>query len=430
MLKKILIPIVSLIIFSSCEWQKEAMPRYINVPKSTSNLQAIYVIDTNVTLSSACWQQINYKTISLEDITTGKLPQGDGLLNMSGMIKGILTFGSSANMTLKAAYNDDYIFILATWNVKQAYTQPQAWYFNGPSDPLQLASDSSGGWTRQNNADNLFLYFTIDSSTNTKDVWQWNVALSNPLGYAIDLNQSANGTINNDAGTQMFGLNIKTSGNNRSGPLYDWSGNVQKIKNAYTTDSTSIDQTYYLTDTSLVFQGDVARGRTHFNDTTSNPIGCIYCHGVDGSGGTERAINNITMSSKAIMAFAGSSGTTGHGGAEYFEPLSQQLKTDVVAFLRALTKIPGFVLRTPTNSAADILAESNVNLIKVNTNITKYTVLLKRKLKTNHPDDVTFNVAHKKNYVFDLNVTSNDELNRVGQTGLTLQFIAPTYLVQ
>jgi hypothetical protein len=52
----------------------------------------------------------------------------------------------------------------------------------------------------------------------------------------------------------------------------------------------------------------------------------------------------------------------------------------------------------------------------------KYQVLIKRKLKTNHTDDVQFDLTTIKNYVFGVALMDNDGKNHIGSAKETLSF--------
>jgi mono/diheme cytochrome c family protein len=252
------------------------------------------------------------------------------------------------------------------------------------------------------------------------DIWNWSLATSNPLGYAHDLVANASG-FNNDAGGSMHKRNSDGT-NDRSAAKYEWDGTDQTI----TLPSGAaglLDPTFYLLNKKPMV-GDAHQGELIYASV------CEHCHGPNGIGGEYSAINGVGANKKSREAYMAAMDNVGDMGG-YWGPLSAQQKDDVVTFLRGISGAPGYYLvpPTPNTSAADITIISNVkptdisNAMGASTNKHgKYQVLIKRKLKTNNPDDVQFNLTTKKEYVFGIALMDNDGKNHIGSAKETLTF--------
>ena len=387
-----------------------------DVPNATTTLEAVYVTSVPNKISSSYWKIADYLPITSQNQVTGNVPVEDGLFNMSGTLNGLVDFnrGKNPNITLKAAYSKDSVYILVNWR-DTTYNASQAnWFFNGPPDPNKLGS--TAGWTSQQSDDNLTISFDLGSGKS--DNWNWTLALSEPLGYAIDKIDNGSGAIA-DAGNKNYMRNAVS--NNRSGPKFDWDGVQQELQRK-PAGFTIIDPGYFLLN-KKDFVGDVVKGEAYYQ------LECALCHGVTGDGeGTINPVgvrlnkpgqfNRITQ--EALDNFA-SDGTQHEGAVHY--PSIEEDRTNLFARLRGFSGIPGYYLENPTGSNSDIHAVSNVQLGKIEGNNTKgYSVLLIRALNTGNTDDIVFNPSTKPVYDFNINFMDNDILNRIGSTNKQLTF--------
>ena len=78
-------------------------------------------------------------------------------------------------LKLKAAYDDDFLYILVSWQDDSYNISQGNWLYKGPPDPLKPGADRFG-WTSQQNDDNLILSFTGDSGD--LDIWKWSLEWS------------------------------------------------------------------------------------------------------------------------------------------------------------------------------------------------------------------------------------------------------------
>ncbi|HYV90769.1 MAG TPA: ethylbenzene dehydrogenase-related protein [Chitinophagales bacterium] len=422
------------------------------VPVATSTLEAEYVAAPPITLSSSYWKTADYLNVTAEDVATGML-YGDGYLNMTGIFSGMNAFnaGDDPQITMKAAYDADNLYIVAEWYDSELDVSEANWFWNGPPDVLK--SDSTNGWTSQKNNDKLAMAFEIDPASSAfgsfsnvgcaaschsngpnsnmlpdlgkVDIWNWKLAHTSPLGYAQDMVSSANGFVN-DAGQPMYVRN--TSGaSSRSGPAYEWSGVSQTITLSNGTQSI-LDPSCYLYN-KAAFTGDAARGDSIYHvEANGQPGHCNSCHGEHGEGGVASLINTPFLNTKSRATLIDNMDNVSDM-APYWLPLTASEKDDLIAYIRGLSGVPGYYLATPDGSSADVAAVSNVtpidirNAITLSTNVhTKYQVLIIRKLKTNNADDVQFDPAVHQSYLFGIALMDNDGKNHIGSTLETLTF--------
>ncbi|MDH4091641.1 MAG: hypothetical protein OEV74_14325 [Cyclobacteriaceae bacterium] len=387
-----------------------------DVPNPTTTLEAVFVTSPPNKISAAYWKTADYLPVTVQNQTTGQVPADDGLFNMSGTFNGLLDFnaGKNPNVIMKAAYSSDSLYILVSWK-DTTYNASQAnWYYDGPTDPKKPGS--TAGWTSQGNDDNLIMSF--DMGAGSSDVWNWSLALSEPLGYAIDMIDDGGGAVT-DAGDRTYVRNAV--GDNRSGPQFDWSG-VQQELYRKPAGFTILDPGYYLLNKDD-YTGDVVAGDVYFQAE------CAGCHGVTGDGnGTTNpvfvALNGPGQFNRwtrdALDNFAPD--PSQHEGSIHY-PADETDRENLFARLRGFSGIPGYYLANPTGSSSDIRAVSNVQLAKIDRYNTKgYTVLLVRALNTTNADDIVFNPSTQPQYDFAVDFTNNDELNRIGSVTQQLTF--------
>lgn len=385
------------------------------VSRPTTTLEAEYVTSAPNSITAAYWKTANYLPIVSQNMVTGQVPADDGLFNVSGTFNGLSSFnqGKDPKATVKAAYDDNNLYLLVSWRDTTFNMSNANWVFNGASDPNK--SGSTSGWTSQRSDDKLILSF--DMGASKKDVWNWSLALSEPMGYAIDMIDNG-GVVSNDAGNKTFVRNAAGT-DNRLGPQYQWDEVEQQLTRA-PGGTTILDPGYYLL-SKKTFVGNATLGNAIFQNN------CARCHGVnaDGNGIDEQAaalnvpgkMNRYTRT--AFISFASGSS---HDGSTDFSTLSSTDIDNLLARLRGYAGVPGYYLQNPSGSNSDVHSLSNVLLAKIDGSNTKgYTVLLVRALSTGNADDIAFSPSVGQ-YEFTLSLSDNDDLNRVGEANNQLTF--------
>jgi mono/diheme cytochrome c family protein len=382
----------------------------------TTTLEAKYVTDAPNKVTASYWKTADYLPLVEQNQVTGQVQAADGLFNMSGTFGGLTSFGEGKDpdVRLQAAYTDDSLYVLVTWKDTTAEASHSNWIYDGPSDPNKAGS--TAGWTSQRANDNFLLSF--DMGSGQRDVWNWSLALSEPMGYAIDMIDNGSGATN-DAGTLMYVRNAVSD--NRGGPQYEWN-DVQQQLTRKPAGSTILDPGYFLLN-KKTFTGDIVAGEAYYQ------LECAPCHGPTGNGegtpaGYETGIkvnepgqfNRWTRA--ALDEFLPS---VNHEGAVHY-PAGETDRANLFARLRGFSGIPGYYLQNPSGSSADIHAVSSAviaNLPEYNSK--KYTVLLVRALSTGQTDDITLNPA-TVTYSFNFSVRDNDLINQIGTSNQTLTF--------
>ena len=403
---------------SSCTWEqiepiKLPQPK---VPKATATLEASYVASPPNKLQYNYWKTADYRTVNVSNISINNLNSGDGELNMNGTYNGLDDFngGDSVELTLKAAYDDENVYVLVSWNDKRFDLSQRAFLYNGPSDDLSGAD--STGWTGQGGSDNLVLSFVNGAN---KDIWKWDFALSEPLGHAIDMVDD--GTISIDNGDVLF-ISNDNGGGLRSGPMYEWDGQQQELDRTL-GGFTILDPAFYLLN-KTAFTGNVARGDSLYQNK------CAHCHGTIGDGKGFDWDTGVALNIKGVYnrvsrgSFESLLTATSHSGKSYWDGLTETDKEDVVSRIRGFSGVPGYYLDNTSGTLPDVMALSNVALAKVNTlkaNNDGYQVLLVRKLNTGNTDDVAFDPSSGE-YVFSIYLGDNDNLNTIGAENEKLTF--------
>lgn len=424
-----------------------------HVPTQTTTLEAWPALVAPKDVNHSYWNTADYYKVVAENMSTGML-YTDGWLNMTGTFDGLTAFnkGNNPNLVLKAAYDQDNIYILAEWRDTTVNLSQGSWLFFGPSDPKK--ADNSDNWTAQRNADHIAFAFDIDGnasgaagtfssvgcqaachgtgpSANMQplsgkvDIWDWNMATSVPMNYLHDKISTATG-FSDDAGTPVAVRNAKISSDpSRSGPAYDWDTTNQYYNNPF-GQKVLLNKAFYLLN-KTPFTGNAANGKAIY-DSPGQPGDCISCHGPNGAGGNELAINGIADNKKSREGLKIGMDNIADM-SPYWSPLSDAQKDDVIAYLRGLSGTPGYYLQVPTGSCADITTLSNISPIMIDNAMSvaknqhgTYKVLIVRKLKTNNPDDVQFDFNKSKTYKFGVALMDNDGKNHVGSKVITLTF--------
>lgn len=405
---------------SSCSYYQNPPPP--SPPKSdeTSELEAEYIAFPPASINAPYWRTSDFIKIIPEEITKGRVINENGLLNMNSMYEGIADFnsGDSSFLTLKAAYDDDNLYILAEW-LDQTFNVSQAsWFYNGPPDVHKPLEDTAG-WTSQLNDDKLILSFI--TSNNTKDIWKWSLSVSEPLGYAIDMFDDGNGEMI-DEGDMLVKRNIKGS-DNRSGPAYEWNGDQQDITRPL-AQVTVLDPAFYLLN-KTEFTGDIVQGDNLYQKQ------CAGCHGDDGDGsGPEWGNTFVPFTDPTFNRFDRNAfdqivSNSQHTGNSRWTKLSATEKDDLTARIRGFAGVPGYYIDDAQTSFPDVQSISNVNIARVDyftKDKNSYKVLLIRPLITGKSDDIQFELNEKREYTFHVYLTDNDDLNRVGKQNKILIF--------
>ena len=419
-------------------------------PQQTSTLEATRVTSAPSAINSSYWKSADYFKITASNVST-QLLYGDGLLNMTGIYDGLSAFnnGDDPGLILKAAYDNENLYILAEWTDSDLNVSNSSWLYNGPLDPKK--ADANAGWTSQRNCDKIAFAFEISAAlspagnfsdkgcaaschtgaggpvmypTSGKvDMWNWSLARSAPLGYAEDLVATAD-SFSTDSGQKLSYRNVSGS-TDRSGPAFEWDGISQNVTLPSGT-STILDPGFYLLN-KTPFTGDAQKGDSIYH-TLTPPGDCASCHGEFGEGGSATAVNIISQNKKTRASWIASMDNI-PDMAPYWGSLSAAEKDDVVAYLRGLSGVPGYYLNTPTLSNADVKAVSNVTPVQIvdamlpSTNQhTKYQVLIIRKLQTNNSDDKQFDLTSQTAYSFGVALMNNDGKNHIGSIVETLTF--------
>jgi mono/diheme cytochrome c family protein len=402
-------------LLAGCTYYENEVPKP-DVPNPTSTLEATYVTTPPNKTSSAYWRKADFRRIDADELVTGQAPIEDGLYNMSGSFNGLSSFnrGKDPGIILKAAYTQDSVYILMTWRDTTYNISQSNWIYNGPTDPNKPGSTT--GWTSQRGDDNVILSFEMGSGKN--DIWTWSLALSEPLGYAIDkIKDGINET--NDAGDLIYERNAMAD--NRSGPKYEWNETEQSLSRK-PAGLTILDPGFFLLN-KKTFTGDIVLGDAIYLAE------CTECHGVlgdgDGTSTTAAPLNRPGQFNRwtfqSLNEFAG--GVSHEGFAHY--PSDEAERKDLFARLRGFSGIPGYYLANPTGTNSDVRAVSNVILGNITGFNTKgYSVLLIRALKTNHADDIEFSpsATTSTQYDFSISFADNDKLNRIGSLTEKLTF--------
>ena len=427
-----------LLFFNSCETAFFPPPPKPIVPLQTDSLEATFVTTAPSSINASYWKKADYIKVTAEDLSKNNL-YGDGLLNLTGTFNGLTQFnqGSDPEIKMKAAYDNQKVYILMEWTDSDIDVSSSSWLHNGPVDPLK--SDTAGGWTSQRNSDKVSLAFEINAASSAAgnfsnvgclaschngamqpqsglvDIWNWDLALSEPMGYALDMNTDATTGFADDAGQNTYARNnIGTT--NRSGPEYEWDGVLQSILRPDGS-TTILDPAYFLIN-KTAFLGDIELGDTLYT------FACASCHGSIGQGGDGPPLNVPAANRRSRQSIMDFSGTFDHTGATYFNDLTTAQQVDVVAKLKALAGVPGNFLRSPNGSASDISALSNVFVSNITNeqNHTVYKVLLTRNLETNNADDVQFSQPEGKAHIFGIALMDNDGKNHIGSAKQTIYF--------
>ena len=435
------------IVVDSCQ-KDYLVPEPIPVPKvakQTTTLEARFLKNGPSSVNAAYWRTADFLKVDLTDINTKSIYTEDGLLNMTGTYNGLADFnnGDASDLILKAAYDSNKIYILLEWTDTDIDAERASYLFDGKEDPLKPGSLAED-WTSQRNDDQVAIAFDLDNSislagsftdvgcaaschngemkpqSGKTDIWNWSLALSEPLGYAMDMYTDAANGLSNDLGQPMFMRN-SVSSSHRSGPMYEWDGEDQKVTK-WDGSVAILDPGFYLLN-KTAFTGNPAAGRLPYIEECGET-----CHGVNGEGygpdldgvpfNKPGEFNRKTR--EHLIDFASS---LDHSGQAAFNKLSPEEMENVVAKIRGFTGVPGYYLQMPDGSHADVNTNSNVKVNRISPTGTGYKVLLVRDLKTGNSDDIQFDIENTLEYVFGVALMDADGKNHVGSIKETLTII-------
>ncbi len=453
--QSIKILLLFLLVFGVYACEKDYLYKTPPPPTSdqTATLEAVQVNPAPSSLNSAFWKTADYLKVNALNVSTN-LVYSDGLLNMTGTFDGLTSFsrGGSPGLTLKAAYDKDNLYILAEWTDSILHLSNSSWLYNGPGD-TKKSGESALGWTSQRNSDRIAFAFEINNASSiagtfsnvgcaaschangnnsvmhpdvgTVDLWNWNLALTAPLGYAQDMIANT-GNLSDDNGQPISVRNVNGA-TDRSGPAFEYDGSSQSVI-LPNGQSANLDASYYLLK-KTPFTGDIVRGDSIFHNP-ADPDNCTSCHGSNGQGGLSAGpINSIGQNAKSRAVLKSNMDNVADMAPHWSgSTLTSTDKNDVIAYLRGLSGIPGYYLNTPDGSNDDITAISNVTAIQIKESMdtrkrhTKYQVLFIRKLKTNNSDDAQFDLTSKTTFKFGVALMDNDGRNHIGSTVETLTF--------
>ena len=442
---------VLLVTLGSCEKDYYYVTPPPKTSVRTSSLEASRVSAPITSLNDNYWKTADYLLVNSANVSTNNLYE-DGYLNMTASYLGLASFnkGTDPGLKLKAAYDNENVYILAEWTDYTVNLSNGSWIYRGLGDTLK-PSETSAAWTSQRNGDKLAFAFDLGNasspagsfssvgcaaschsnlgssvmypSSGKVDIWNWDLALSSPLGYAVDMVANTD-SLAHDNGNRLYYRN--SNGNTgRSGPAYEWDGSTQTVT-LPNGQSSILDPAFYLFN-KTAFIGNIQRGDSIYQSATP-PGDCVSCHGSVGQGGSSSIINTISQNKKSRAALMASMDNIADM-APYWLPLSQQDRDDIVAYLRGLSGVPGYYLNTPDGSNADIKAISNLTPIQVKnamlpvTNVhTVYQLLITRKLNTTNTDDAQFDLTTQRSYTFGVALMDNDGKNHIGSLKETLIF--------
>lgn len=435
-----------LMTFIGCQKEYFPQPPLPKVAKQTSTLEASYSPAPSLNINDKFWKQADFLKVTSVDINKGLL-YTDGLLNMTGTYNGMSEFnaGKDPNMIMKAAYDNNKIYVYVEWTDSDLNPQFGSSIWNGHADPLK--SDTANDWTSQGNSDRLALAFDISGAsssagtfvekgcaaschnnqmqpaTGTVDIWNWSLALSEPLGYASDMVADATNGLTSDAGQKLSVRNKVDIDDDRSAPAYEWDGTDQTLTRP-DGKTTTLDPTFYLLN-KTPFLGNIKTGDAvyHFVGT------CDHCHGEYGEGGGEGgdgpAFADLAFGGKYSRAMIKNFASSNlHDGHTFFNDVPVSSQDDLIAYIKGLASLPGNYLTQPDGSSADIWTVSNINRTKINIYSlhTVYKILLVRNLTTNNSDDAQFTLPEGKSFPFGVALMDNDGKNHVGSLKEILTF--------
>lgn len=442
------VTLCSVMFFQACEreyLQRPEVPKP-KVPVQTTVLEAGYTVSPPKTANASYWNSADFFKVTLKDISTKNLYTEDGHLNMSGTYNGLSDFNNKGaeDLIMKAAYDDEHIYILVEWTDFKSDAFRSSWLYHGEKDPNK--TDSNGNWTSQRNDDKMALVFNGQAATGSAgtfdnagcavtchsgskktqngiaDLWKWSLLETETFGYAANLSVTNTEGLSNDAGTKKLVRNAQDSASYRSGPMYEWNGIKQEVTKADGSINV-LDPQYFLLN-KIAFEGDAVKGAKIYIDENK---GCSHCHGEDGHGhgdyGSAPAFTSPFFNTYTREFFDERALDPAHTGRTYYEKVKAAEKDDLMARIRGFSGVPGYFFSTDVMTDQDIQTSSNVVMPKINEKNTTYKVLMIRKLNSGKDGDVVFDPESNASYPFGVALMDADGKNHIGSLLETLTFI-------
>ena len=407
----------------------------------------------------------------------------EGLYNMTGSKAGLADF----SVDLRAAYDANNLYMRIQWTDPSATNDLNSsrWYFNEkdslakPDWALQFGSvitsnsnatveDVPSGWSSNLNDDNFAIMWALGDATLIKtddtnaaglpadttfsekgcavgchtsgmapttglvDIWDWQAALSNPIGYVSD-QWSGNGSARKtDTGETLASSNLDIDPSAGAGPMMVLNPVAADVTRNQTTGEATIaftsivngpinlDGRLFLTEDAAmpIESTDAVGGQTIYQSK------CQGCHNADGRGESKNfSFVGLTWTRTEIVdkanAVSHGGGNQDLDGAGVSAPDTDKL----VARIRGFAGPPGYLLAEGdgTFNAADTVKVVNFGNV-YNSDTGQYTVIVTRKLTTaDTAEDVEFNDL-AKTYPFGLAIMDFDGKNHAGAPLLKLVF--------
>ena len=157
---------------------------------------------------------------------------------------------------------------------------------------------------------------------------------------------------------------------------------------------------------------------------------CKACHGNLGEtgfgNGYGESLDHIDLNRWSRKTLDNYIKSEDHDGKIIYSTLNYIDKTDLFSYVRGTGGVPGFIIKSPEGSCADVEAQTFLSLTKVKKENTSYKVMFKRILHTGNNDDIQFNLA-AGSYKFSILLSNNDDLNFVGALDQELKFLESKY---
>jgi len=345
-----------------------------------------------------------------------------GEYNMTGSKEGI-----SATVRMRAAYTSQDLYLQIEWQdpTGQNDLHRRRFLFNGPGE------NNVGiipGWSSQLNDDKFALAFDINGAADATgtfqekgctvgchgsmnptvgamDLWHWKASRSNPLGYVNDQWADPAGR-KNDAGDPIEVRNWRVKDDISQGPRYVWDpikGKQIAVLPNPAEDRVTLDPgIFLLKENTMELRGDAVAGEQLFT------IPCQSCHDVGLPAVkalfARQGLNNTDANLRGFIS------DPEHPGSDATTSFTTTDWENVIARIRAFAGVPGYYLQVPTGSNADLVVLNSRSVFSNG----QYTVQVRRRLQTGSPDDVQFDPAVRKEYVFGVAVMDKDGKNHAG----------------
>ena len=372
-----------------------------------------------------------YKTDISSNFPNGSTGQAyAGEYNMTGSKSGF-----STSIVMKAANTPTDLYIQLEWNDPTASNDlnRRRFLFNGPGEG---GVGTVNGWSSQLNDDKFAFAFDINAAADatgtfatkgctvgchgsmnpesgSMDVWHWKTSRSNPMGYVNDQWADSAGR-KNDSGDPIEVRNWKVAGDIASGPGNFWSpasgDQIANLPNP-AEGTVTLDPALFL----LKSNGTALLGNADAGDIMF-AAKCSGCHSPITSWSARFATRGLAQTDGQMKSFLSGAG---HPGAGSTAGMSATDWDNIIARMRAFRGVPGYMLQVPTGSSADLVVLNSKTVYKDG----KYMVRLRRKLVTGNADDVQFNLATNKDYVFGIAIMDKDGKNHAGKAFQHLKFV-------